>query len=980
MFDATAVYASHSIAPSTNTKMVSQTIPGPPRSITPRLMQAFDGSLSVDNNLATGQTEWWSIDYWANTLGGQLPSKMNGTFVAVTNTIGNLNANNNDCIIYEPLNVAYGTSTFNYVWFQFVVYFFANGRIAWSIWDFPNGTSGFSNTIPTDKYTPGHTYNFELTTSGTNTVTFTLQDVTTSWFWSWGMTVPGVSLQYWTSQTAGCYSPASCIEGYTSNNQLTNIPYFQTYLGYGETTYFHRDSSGIPSGIGTQVLGGSGYFNWSMIGTQHQLTTTTNYGAISPASGLYNEGQAVTISATAPVAASGERYVWLGWTGSGVGSYTGTNNPATVTINSAITEQAIWEHDYYLNVSSPNGATSGTGWYSNGTSAYASVTPTTVAGINGTHYIFTGWSGNASGTSSTSTPIIMNAPKIATANWKTQYNVTFGQSGVGTDFSGTVLTVNGTAYNRAGFSAWTNLGDVYTFNYSVPLTAIANGEQYVLTGISGNGTASSLTISQAATVTGTYKTQYYLTTSSAYGSPSPFSGWFDDGSSISGSVVTPVSGVSGTQYVCSGWSGSGSVPASGNISTVTFTINTPSTIIWNWAIQYYLTVNSAYGTSAGQGWYNSGTFASFNVPSPVGSAGSQYVFSNWSGSGSGSYTGSLASSSVTMNTPITENASWITQYYLTVNSAYSVPSGSGWYNGGSTAYAGLSSGTIPTGIGVQYVFVSWSTGGTSYVQSNTITMNSPVTAIASWQTQYQIDPSADSNSVINPSSTTWVNAGSSQTFTYSANNGYSVNFVLVDGSSVPITSSYTFNNVQANHTILVKGVVNPTITASFGAGGFISPSGSVSINYGNNQTFNIAANNGYYIVDVTVNGSSVGAVSTYTFNNVQGTYIISATFAPNPTPTPTPSPAPYLTSSPSPIAPTTVPTPTPIPTANVTPTTSTPTPNPIVTITPTPTVTAETESGFPLMYLGVVVAIIAVSTIVGLLILNLVRKRPKLES
>ena len=48
-----------------------------------------------------------------------------------------------------------------------------------------------------------------------------------------------------------------------------------------------------------------------------------------------------------------------------------------------------------------------------------------------------------------------------------------------------------------------------------------------------------------------------------------------------------------------------------------------------------------------------------------------------------------------------------------------------------------------------------------------------------------------------------VNANFSQTFTYSANSGYTINSVLVDGSSVPITGSYTFNNVQANHTISV---------------------------------------------------------------------------------------------------------------------------------------------------------------------------------
>jgi hypothetical protein len=73
-----------------------------------------------------------------------------------------------------------------------------------------------------------------------------------------------------------------------------------------------------------------------------------------------------------------------------------------------------------------------------------------------------------------------------------------------------------------------------------------------------------------------------------------------------------------------------------------------------------------------------------------------------------------------------------------------------------------------------------------------------------------------------------------------------------------------------------------TILASAGAGGSINPSGSVSVNYGDNQTFIITANTDYCILDVAVDGSSVGAVSSYTFTNVQVAHTISATFEPKP--------------------------------------------------------------------------------------------------
>ena len=149
---------------------------------------------------------------------------------------------------------------------------------------------------------------------------------------------------------------------------------------------------------------------------------------------------------------------------------------------------------------------------------------------------------------------------------------------------------------------------------------------------------------------------------------------------------------------------------------------------------------------------------------------------------------------------------------------------------------------------------------------------------------FNITASAGANGAISPTGSVSVNYGGSQTFTITANAGYHIADVIVDGISQGAVSSYTFTNVQAAHTITTNFAINTfNITASAGANGAISPSESISVNYGGNQTFNITANTGYYIVDVKVNGSSVGAVSSYTFNNVQAAYTISATFALSPT-------------------------------------------------------------------------------------------------
>jgi hypothetical protein len=70
-----------------------------------------------------------------------------------------------------------------------------------------------------------------------------------------------------------------------------------------------------------------------------------------------------------------------------------------------------------------------------------------------------------------------------------------------------------------------------------------------------------------------------------------------------------------------------------------------------------------------------------------------------------------------------------------------------------------------------------------------------------------------------------------------------------------------------------------TIMAMAGTGGNISPGGSTTVTQGNGQSYNITANTGYKITDVKVDGSSIGAASTYTFNSVTSSHSISATFA-----------------------------------------------------------------------------------------------------
>ena len=69
------------------------------------------------------------------------------------------------------------------------------------------------------------------------------------------------------------------------------------------------------------------------------------------------------------------------------------------------------------------------------------------------------------------------------------------------------------------------------------------------------------------------------------------------------------------------------------------------------------------------------------------------------------------------------------------------------------------------------------------------------------------------------------------------------------------------------------------ITATAGPNGSIDPSGQVEVEHGDSQTFTIAPNTGYNIANVWVDGTNIGAVESYTFENVTSNHTISAAFS-----------------------------------------------------------------------------------------------------
>lgn len=89
--------------------------------------------------------------------------------------------------------------------------------------------------------------------------------------------------------------------------------------------------------------------------------------------------------------------------------------------------------------------------------------------------------------------------------------------------------------------------------------------------------------------------------------------------------------------------------------------------------------------------------------------------------------------------------------------------------------------------------------------------------------------------------------------------------------------AYAFGDIYAK-------TIGLSITASAGFGGTITPSGTVDVANGTNQSYSITANGGYCIQDVVVDGVSVGAVNIYTFTNVTISHTIAASFVAQVTP------------------------------------------------------------------------------------------------
>jgi hypothetical protein len=224
-------------------------------------------------------------------------------------------------------------------------------------------------------------------------------------------------------------------------------------------------------------------------------------------------------------------------------------------------------------------------------------------------------------------------------------------------------------YSLAVYSAYGNVSSNqnYTPYSNIPLSVprtvnVSNGTRELFTGwvgkgpasYTGNQTTAYITVSGNITETATWKRQYYLNTTSEFGSING-GGWYDANSTVTVSLTSNVISVStGEREEFSKWSNGDTG------DRVTLMMNGPKTLKPLWETQYYLDATSPHGNVTGSGWYDANSTAEISLSGlaiPINQT-TRYEFYNWSNGNTSS------KAAVFVDAPITINANFRNAYLV----------------------------------------------------------------------------------------------------------------------------------------------------------------------------------------------------------------------------------------------------------------------------------------------------------------------------
>ena len=173
-----------------------------------------------------------------------------------------------------------------------------------------------------------------------------------------------------------------------------------------------------------------------------------------------------------------------------------------------------------------------------------------------------------------------------------------------------------------------------------------------------------------------------------------------------------------------------------------------------------------------------------------------------------------------------------------------------------------------------------SVGPVSTYTFTNITGSHTITASFETIPTHSITASAGPGGSVTPPGLTTVNEGTNLTINIIPATGYKISGVLADGVSAGSVSSFSFNNIFADHTISATfELLTFTLTSGAGTGGSINPSGVLTVNYGSSQAYSISPNTGYRISGVLVDNVSVGTPSVYSFSNISANHTVAASFS-----------------------------------------------------------------------------------------------------
>ena len=222
-----------------------------------------------------------------------------------------------------------------------------------------------------------------------------------------------------------------------------------------------------------------------------------------------------------------------------------------------------------------------------------------------------------------------------------------------------------------------------------------------------------------------------------------------------------------------------------------------------WSLGYYLTIKSQYAGIASR--QEDTAYSKIALQAPrifYLNSTARAVFAGWQGSGVGSYSGFLNSTTIEMNSNITETAVWQLQYFVNVSSQHGITAGSGWYDSGSQFNYSISNATVYQNLTSRYIFEGWSNGAS--VQSARAYATSPLKISAEMQHQYLINATAQYGHVIGGG---WKEANSTATLSLSG--------LYAEQNASSRMAFYSWSNGEKKPTFTIAANKSYSLTAIF---------------------------------------------------------------------------------------------------------------------------------------------------------------------